>query len=175
MRKTKPTHQNEIPDFNSRLASFSYLVNNIIETNNDSMIEKSKNKSEKNSKKKNNENYEIRCICSNNNPDTKKKLIKCPDCQYYLHEDCFIESDLKDFTCPFCRLQIDGVDQFSLLKNYMGSVANEVQEISLVLDIASSIERNSSMPDNVKKQKINELFKEIKERLQKFSAFYPNK
>ena len=57
----------------------------------------------------------------------------------------------------------------------MGSVANEVQEISLVLDIASSIERNSSMPDNVKKQKINELFKEIKERLQKFSAFYPNK
>lgn len=75
----------------------------------------------------------IRCICGNN--DNTGELVRCPVCHCYLHIGCVEQQNLRrgaGFKCPFCRLQLDGVDPFRDLRNW---VNEELKTIHRLIDM----------------------------------------
>lgn len=71
----------------------------------------------------------LRCVCGKTY--VTGELIQCHDCQCYLHKDC-IECPpkrLSSFRCPFCRMQIDGIDPFKDLNTWIEEKDQEIKAI----------------------------------------------
>ena len=83
----------------------------------------------------------IRCICGNN--ENRGELIPCQVCHCYLHAGCVDKQQLKrgaNFRCPFCRLQLDGVDPFKELSNWVGQIDDELKRLHQMISEAMSYE-----------------------------------
>ncbi|OHT06640.1 hypothetical protein TRFO_25247 [Tritrichomonas foetus] len=184
-RNTVQMPEDETQDFKMKSLAFSYLVHQLIEKrqenkNNEISENNLKNKEAENRKdqnksqklNKNKMTSEIRCICGVNTPNDEKELIICPTCQYYLHSECLAFTNMTDFICPFCKFQMNGVDEFHQLKNYMATVAAEVQAITKDLEVSKSIESDKTLGDIEKKQKLNQQFTEILSHLNKFDVLF---
>ena len=89
----------------------------------------------------------IRCICGNN--ENRGKLVCCHECHCYLHEDCVDQQQLKrgpHFRCPFCRLQLDGVDPFRELTNWISQIDDELKSIYVQIGEAEQLESQITSP-----------------------------
>lgn len=83
----------------------------------------------------------IRCICGNN--EHRGQLVCCHECHCYLHSGCVDPQQLKrgaNFRCPFCRLQLDAVDPFRELINWIGSIDDELRRIHSLIAEAAAFE-----------------------------------
>jgi hypothetical protein len=82
----------------------------------------------------------IRCICGNN--ENAGELVSCHDCHCYLHAACIDRQSKRgpNFRCPFCRLQLDGVDPFRELTTLVDSMASELRSVHGLISEAASLE-----------------------------------
>lgn len=83
----------------------------------------------------------IRCICGNN--ENKGELIQCHSCHSYLHAKCVDpgQKNRSNFKCPFCRLQLDGIDPFRDLSGWIQNIDNELKTIYHLVNEASNLEQ----------------------------------
>ena len=92
----------------------------------------------------------VRCVCFKN--DSYGELVQCCDCYMYLHCDCVLEPPGKHkYRCPICRLQLDGIDPFKDLKNWLIEKNAEIDNINNILNNRSMTpECVSSLIKNIK-------------------------
>lgn len=82
----------------------------------------------------------IRCICGKN--EESGALIQCSECQCYQHRDC-IELNTRrggTYKCPFCRLQLDGVDPFRELKTWIEEKDTEIKNVHHLLSEVAQLD-----------------------------------
>lgn len=93
----------------------------------------------------------IRCICGNN--QNIGELVTCTCCHCRLHAKCIDENDLikneKNFKCPFCLLQTEGIDPFKELTLWIEDIDNELRSMHRIVQEASKIE---DQIDDISKQ-----------------------
>jgi hypothetical protein len=98
----------------------------------------------------------IRCICGHN--ENHGELVQCHDCHCYLHLSC-IDRPLRrggNLRCPFCALQLDGIDLFHELRGMVDSFLTKMRTLHTLVSEAASIEsqmvnlstRPQSIPDS---------------------------
>ena len=92
-------------------------------------------------KEKHLSNGTIRCICGKT--ECKGELIQCSECQCYLHKDCLELTNQRTsgYRCPFCKLQLDGVDPFRELKMWIDDKDSEIKNVHKLLTDASQIDQ----------------------------------
>ena len=115
----------------------------------------------------------IRCICGNN--ELNGELIQCSECQCYLHRDCveLPNRRITQYKCPFCRLQLDGIDPFRELKTWIEEKDTEIKGIHNLLTEASQIDQkihqstfDSFGAPNVRNQNITVMRQNLNRNLQ---------
>ena len=76
----------------------------------------------------------VRCVCGKN--EAYGKLIQCSSCHCYLHKDCieFNSKKASPYQCPFCRLQIDGIDPFMELKKWIEMKDSEIKSLRVLIE-----------------------------------------
>jgi hypothetical protein len=86
----------------------------------------------------------IRCICGENENVTE--LIQCHDCHCFLHRRCMdkLYPRSSTFRCPFCALQLDGVDPFREVRGFIDSILTELKTLHGLVSEAASTERQIS-------------------------------
>ena len=163
--------ENNITEFELTSLAFAYLIQ--LEAGNEDIF---------------NQDYEekieklgpfetIRCICGNNinNGD----LIQCHECKSFLHREC-VEFPLKknqSFRCPFCKLQLEGIDPFRELTSWVELKNSEISSIHhLIEEIMTNsqqnyqsypydnsfLSRNNNNNNNNRIKKISELVEKAK-------------
>jgi hypothetical protein len=86
----------------------------------------------------------IRCICGEN--ENVGELIQCHDCHCFLHLRCIDQQAQRsgNFRCPFCALQLDGVDPFRELHGFIDGILVELKSLHGLISEATSIEAQIS-------------------------------
>jgi hypothetical protein len=94
----------------------------------------------------------VRCICGQH--ENRGELIQCSDCDCYLHLEC-VDHSLRQnphFRCPFCSLQIDGVDPFRELMRWIEMITGELTALQTAVTEAGAIE--SQIYDSGPRQRV---------------------
>jgi hypothetical protein len=86
----------------------------------------------------------VRCICGEN--ENTGELIQCHDCHCFLHGRCMdrLYPRSSTFRCPFCALQLDGVDPFREVRGFIDSILAELKTLHGLVSEAASTERQIS-------------------------------
>lgn len=126
----------------------------------------------------------IRCICGKN--DCTGDLIQCSECHCYLHRDCVELPNRRNstFKCPFCHLQLDGIDPFRELRTWIEEKDNDIKVIHRILTEASQLDAKiqtsgfesqyggnmRSSSNNVMRQNLQRTIQDVIERIRNLSV-----
>ena len=82
----------------------------------------------------------VRCVCGNS--DKTDNMIQCHECECFLHRSCLDNPPFnsKNFKCPFCKLQSDGIDPFYELNGWIESMNGDIKALYQLISQASSLE-----------------------------------